>query len=99
VCQGKKRDVVGSVAVSLEVEVSWDLRADGEALERDAALDQAWDVEVTAVAAFEKVPAPQQRIGVKVDDAEGPMQVARSVGYGRPRLFVDGIEASVGPGD
>ena len=90
-------DVVAAVVVALDVEVAGRLRARGEDLERDVALDEAGHVDVALPGPLQQVAAPQQRVGVEVGHEQPAVQRAGPLRCVVRRRLDGQAEASLGP--
>ncbi|MCY1421851.1 hypothetical protein D9M71_375160 [compost metagenome] len=67
-------DVVAVGTVAFIVEAAWSLGDGGEHLQADMPLQQARQVAMTEVVAFQQVAVPEQRVVVQVGDEEGLVQ-------------------------
>ncbi len=73
--EGEQRHVIGPVVVPLQVDPARDLRRSGEGHERDAAFDQARDIEMAVRGSTTKVAAPEERVRVQVHDGQAAMHL------------------------
>ena len=97
--EGDEGDVVERVGlVAFHAHVPWHPRRDGEPLERHVALDEARDVDVAVAAPDEEVAAPEERVGVEVDDPERGMELASPI-RDRDAIARDGVPSPISSGD
>src|SRR5258706_5822897 len=67
-------------------------RHDAEDLQRDAALAQPRDVDVSFRAPLQEIASPEERIGVQIDDGSLAMQRRGALGYRGCRRVADAID-------
>jgi len=84
-------NVVGLVIVAFNVQSARTLGRQGEDLQRNVAVGETRDVNLSVGAAFEQVAAPEQRVGVQIDDGELSVKGARWLRCGVGRLPEDFI--------
>ncbi len=71
----EQRDIVGPIVVAIEVRPARHLRRGCHPDDRDAAFDKTRHVDVPERGAAAEVAAPQQRVGVQVDDGQPAVHI------------------------
>src|SRR5579872_1025745 len=72
-------NVIGIGGVSIQIQSLGDLGDHGENLQGDIGLLQAWEIDVSASRAVQQITAPEQAVGMQIDDGERLVQTKSGV--------------------